>query len=286
MFTDQPVTPVRLEVLLDLLRRYSSGLKREVIYELLQPQPLCDDPKKTTSLQTVGAALQLDLAEEKQNVITLNKHFDKNKSIKENILRAVDRMVLSSLEIELYLSLYYAYYLGLDKKVYDRLGFSRDKWVEQFNKDVFNNEPQSNPFNATKHTGLDRWFSYFGLGWYDSNDQFQANPYERLLRSLPDIFRGESELYGDQFMKQLSEVCPELDGGEIFLKANKYRGYNPEDKQCTLGLSHAFVELHEDKIITLECPVDSRGWSIELAMPSRDDTIKQDRITLIKYLGK
>ena len=87
-------------------------------------------------------------------------------------------------------------------------------------------------------------------------------------------------------MVQLAQFCPELDGGEIFLQANKYRNYTPEDKQCTLGLSHALVDLHEDEIIRLVCPLDSRGWSIELAQPSRDDTIKSDRITLIEYLRK
>lgn len=286
MFTDQPVTPVRLEVLLDILKKYSSGLKREVIYDLLQPTPLCDDSKKTASLQTVSAALQLGLAEEEKSVIKLTKEYDKGKSTKENILRATDQQVLGSLDIEFHLALFYSYYLGLNKLVYQFLGYSREDWANHFNKDVFGNEPQSNPFNSTKHTGLDRWLSYLGLGWYDSSEHFQANPYERLLRALPTIFEKKSKLQGDGFMLHLAQVCPELDGGDIFLKANKYRDYILEDKQCTLGLSHALVDLHEDGIVRLDCPVDSRGWNIALAQPSRDDTIKSDRITIIEYLGK
>jgi len=74
-------------------------------------------------------------------------------------------------------------------------------------------------------------------------------------------------------------------GGEIFLQANEYRGYRPDDKQCTLGMSHALIDLHEDAIIRLDCPVDSRGWNIGIAQPSRDDTIKSDRITNVEYLG-
>jgi hypothetical protein len=285
MFTDGPATPVRLEVLLDVLGKYSSGLKRGVIYELLQPVPLSRGGQNTVK-DTLSATLKLDLAEEKQGVIKLKKDYDKKKSAKENILRAIDQKVLSSLKIEKYLALYYAYYLGLDKEVYHRSAFTREDWANHFNKDVFNNEPQVNPFNRDKHTGLDRWLSYIGLGWYDSSEHFQTNPYERLLRALPFIFGRKSKLEGDQFMVQLAQVCPELDGGKIFLQANEYRNYNPEDKQCTLGLSHALVDLHKDEIIRLDCPVDSPGWNIGLAQPSRDDSIKSDRITLIEYLGK
>jgi hypothetical protein len=285
MFTDGPATPVRLEILLDVLMQYSKGLKREVIYELLQPTHLSGGGQATAK-DTLNAALQLDLATENQGVIKLSQDYNRKKSAKENILRAIDQHVLSKLEVELYLALYYAYYLGLDKEVYRRSNLRREDWANQFNEDVFNNKPQTNPFNATKHTGLDRWLSYMGLGWYDSSENFQANPYGQLFRALPVIFGRNSKLEGDQFMVLLAQACPELDGGEIFLKANIYRNYKPEDKQCTLGLSHALVDLHEDEIIRMHCPVDSRGWNIELAQPSRDDTIKSDRITLIEYLGK
>jgi hypothetical protein len=284
VFTYGPATPVRLEVLLDVLAKYSIGLKREVIYELLQPSPLSGGSQGTAK-DTLSAALQLGLVEEKQSVIKLSNDYNRKKSAKENILKFADQMVLSSLKVEKYLALYYAYYLGLDKQVYNRSASSREDWANYFNKDVFNNEPQVNPFNKDKHTGLDRWLSYLGLGWYDPSEQFQANPYGRLLRALPSIFGDKLKLLGDQFMVQLAQVCPELDAGEIFLQANKYRSYKPEDKQCSLGLSHALVDLHEDKIIRLDCPVDSRGWNIALAQPSRDDTIRTDRITLIEYLG-
>ncbi len=282
MFTDGQATPVRVEVLLDVLVKYPKGLKRDVIYNLLQPVPLSEGGQDATRV-TLNAALQLDLiAEEEKSVIKLTTEYNKKKSPKDNILKNADPKILGSLEIEYYLALYYAYYLGLDKNVYKRADYRREDWVNQFNKDVFNNEPQNNPFNATKHTGLDRWLSYLGLGWYDPSEQFQANPYERILRVLPKIFGSKLRIDGDQFIAKLGEVCPELDGGQIFLQANRYRDYKPEDKQGTLGVSHALVDLHEDGIIKLDCPVDSRGWNIGLAQPPRDDTIKSDRITLVE----
>ncbi|MDA3896784.1 MAG: hypothetical protein PF482_11640 [Desulfobacteraceae bacterium] len=282
MFTDTPATPVRVEVLLDVLMQYPNGLKRDVIYNLLQPIRLSGGGQGTAK-DTISAALQLGLAiEKRQSTITLSTEYNNKKSPQYNILKAADSKILASLEVEYHLALFYAYYLGVDKEVYKRSIFNREDWVNQFNKDVFNNEPQNNQFNTTKHTGLDRWLSYLGLGWYDPSDQFQANPYKRIYRSLPIVFGGKSKMDGDQFIDKLGEVCPELDGGHLFLQANKYRNYSPKAKQCTLGLSHALVDLHEDGIIKLDCPVDSRGWNIVLAQPSRDDTIKSDRITLVE----
>ena len=283
MFTDRPTTPVRLEVLLDVLGKDSSGWKRNVIYEMLQPTSLSGGGFDAAK-NTISAAKELGLAVESSSVIKLNKDYDKKKSTKENILRTTDRMVLSKLDVESYLALFYSYYLGLNTDVYELSEkYDREAWANEFNKKVFNNQPQKNPFNRTKHTGLDRWFSYLGLGWYDSNEKFQANPYERLFRSLPYIFEKKHKLSGDDFMKKLAVVCPELDGGDIFIKANKYRNYNVTDKQCTMGLSHALVDLHEDRIINLECPVDSLGWNIELAEPSHE-SIEDVRITNIEYL--
>jgi hypothetical protein len=282
MFTDSPATPVRVEVLLDVLVKYPKGLKRDVIYDLLQPVPLSEGGQLTAK-DTISSVLQLGLVvEEEKSTIKLSTEYNNRKSPQYNILKTADSMVLSRLEVEYHLALFYAYYLGLNKEIYKRADFGREDWVNEFNKDVFNNEPQNNPFNKTKHTGLDRWLSYLGLGWYDSSEQFQANPYERVHRSLPIIFGSKSKIDSDQFMVKLGEVCPELDGGQIFLQANRYRSYKPEAKQCTLGLSHALVDLHEDEIIKLDCPVDSRGWNIGLAQPSRDDTIKSDRITLVE----
>ena len=284
MFTDGPTTPVRLEVMLDLLVKYPKGLKRDVIYDLVQPKTLSGG-NQNTAKDTLGALLQLELVEEGNRLIKISKNYNSKKSIRENILRTLDEKILSSLDVELYLALYYAYYLGLDKAVYQRSNFKRNDWVDKFNEDVFSNKILPNRFNETKHTGLDRWLSYLGLGWYDSMEQFQANPYERLLRIIPVLFNGKSKMRDDKFMERLTQFCPELDGGEIFLQANKYRGYRIEDKQCSLGLSHALIDLHEDAIIRLNCPVDSRGWNIGIAQPPRDDTIKSDRITLIEYLG-
>ena len=286
MFTDSQATPIRLEILIDLLNEYSVGLKRDAIYDLLQP-PSLSEGSHNAAQDTLGAALQLGLIEENKKIITLSKEYDEKKSSKENILKTCDDMVLSRVDIEYHLALFYAYYLGQNNTVSPfpkRVLY--EEWANNFNRDVFKNKTEKNKFNPTKINGLIHWLGYLGLGWYDSNDDFHANPYERLLRVIPIIFEKETKMEIDPFMSKLGKLCPELDGGSIFIKANEYKNYKTIDKQCTLGLSHALIELHEDEVIRLYCPVDSRGWNIGIAQPPRDDTIKQDRITLVEYIGR
>jgi hypothetical protein len=281
MFTDGPATPVRLEVLLDVIKSKADGIKREVLYELLQPSSLSGRGQDTTK-NTLSAAKELGLVEEKTaNTIKLGEGFDRKKSAQENILNAIDQKVLTNAKIELHLALFFAYCLGLDTALYEGVSWSNDEWADKFNEDVFQNELGKNPFNATKYTGLNRWLSYIGLGWYDSNGQFQPDPAERLLRALPAIFGSKKKLPGDDFMEKLAEACPELDGGKLFLQANKYRVYDPTQKQCSLGLSQALLGLHEDGRIRLTCTNDSRSWIIGIAEPTYDDWIKSDRITHI-----
>jgi len=285
MFTDSPVTPVRLEVLLDLLKKYPNGIAREMVYELLQPQTLSEGNQQTAK-DTVSAALQLKLITENSKKLSLSEIFSKKKSSKDNILNAFDQNVLCSLKIEYYFSLFYSYYLGLNEKVYTRSNYDRKDWAHRFNMDVFGDKPQENPFNDTKYTGMDRWLNYVGLGWFDPDGKFQAYPYERLHRILPNLFEDSLKQEGDIFISKLGLICPELDGGNIFLQANNYQGYTIKDKQCSLGLSQALIDLHEEKVIRLTCPTDSRGWNIGLAQPSHDDTIESDRITIVEYIER
>jgi hypothetical protein len=62
-------------------------------------------------------------------------------------------------------------------------------------------------------------------------------------------------------MDRLSAAWPELDGDEIFRQADP--AWQPSEKKCTLGLSHALIEFHLDDVIRLSCPADSAGWDAE-----------------------
>jgi len=287
MFTDAPVTPVRLEILIGLLLEVRRGLPRQEVYRLLQPEPLKSDISSGSPVvATVKAAIELDLVEEDtgERKLRLKADCQTEEQIRPAILKAFDERVLATDEVEKYFALFYAYYLGLGKKTYECRAFNKQQWADNFNQQVFGDVPQENRFNETKLTGLHRWYNYVGLGWYDSNGDFQANPYKRLQRSLLSIFGKKSRLEIDSFMANLAESCPELDGGAVFVQANPL--WMAEDRRCTLGLSHALIELHEDGIIRLSCPADSSGWDIRDAEPPGGDDFGSFKIAAIELLKK
>jgi hypothetical protein len=277
MFTDGPVTPLHLETLIELLRRLGTRkMTRDAVYGVLQPKSVTDSQDQ--SKNTVRAAIELNLVVEKDGFeLELTESGRGRRSVRECVLDAIDQYVLASTDVEYYFALFYSYMLGLNKNT---VKGTRDDWVKAFNRDVFGNEKQINPFNAEKWSGLHRWFVYAGLGWNDPSGEFQCSPYERVKRKLPDIFSGDKKVDDDTFMDRLAVACPELDGGDLFKQANRNAGDN---RQCTLGLSHALTELHLDSWILLYCSPDSGGWSLQQASPPNDGkTLLSDRIDFIE----
>lgn len=269
MFTDSPVTPTRLETLLDTLRNLppNKRAERKTLVGLLQPRSIFDDESKSsTADQTVVAAKELGLVSEVEEVKLSFERKDK-RSTRRIVLDALDEKVLGDTTIEPHFARFYSYLLFLNADGASKK--SNDERAVEFEQHAYGGVRPPNPFNSTKLSGLSRWLAYTGLGWDDPGGTFQPNPYERIRRRLPVIFSEVKKLSGEQFISTLASTCPELDGGNIFRETN--RAYQIEAKVCTLGLAHALVDLHLDGVLELYCPADSRGWSIERAEPPSDD---------------
>jgi len=279
MFTDDQTTPVRIEILVELLKEFGDGLPRDEVYSLLQPKSLSDNNNAATV--TVRAGLELALLKESGKHLTLAPEHRRAPDAQSIVIAALDEKVLSSTDVEEHFARYYSFYLGLGKSANDK---DKGLWADKFNEATSSTAHTTSKFNKDKITGLHRWFSYAGLGWYDPADGFQANPYERVRRALPSIFGKNTELDANSFMEGLAKKCPELDGGKIFHQANK--GYNPKLKACTLGLSHALIELHLDKVLALNCPADNEGWSLEEASPSQKEGFIEHRFASAKLLER
>lgn len=261
MFTDQPVTPARLEVLLELVwEMRSRKLDKQSLRNLLQPSGLPDvQASSKQAKEAFAAAQELELVvEEDDGSIRPSWNTRKSFNSKELVLAAIDEKVLSSTDIENWFARFYSYVITKDDDTLPP-GEAGHRWSNSFNKELYGDSPPENRFNQTKYTGLRRWMRYSGLGWHDAQDNFIPNPYERVKRSLNSIFGKKKRLDSDDFMANLASACPELDGGTIFREANRENDMN---RTCTKALAVALRDLHDDMVIKLECPADSRGWSL------------------------
>lgn len=281
MFTDDVVTPTRLEVLIDVLRDYGRReWSRADLVGVLQPKGLPDlNPSSKQAEVTIRAARELGIVAEESQIVRLNP-FDKNLSTRQLLLGALDDKVLASTEIEFFYAPFYSYLLSLNADGCKKR--DGDQWAIDFARDCPGAARTENAFNKAKYTGLNRWYPYSGHGWFDPEGVFQPNPYERVRRSLDRIFDKERKLSSDEFFIRLANKCPELDGGEIFCRA--VAAYDRGRQTATLGLSHALIDLHADGVLRLICPRDSRGWSIEAAQPYNDGkTLLSGRIDYVEY---
>lgn len=270
MFTDQPVTPGRLEALIGLVH-VRPRLTRTQLTALLQPRSVYQDPARVQATQTLAAALALHLVVEDDH--DRIRAVDAGGDTREAVVRALEREVLAKDDVEPYLARFYAFMLGSPDKR------SRDQWVGDFNRTVYGETLPRNPFNTTKLSGLWRWLVYMGLGWEDPAGDFQPLPFERVRRQLPAIFAGARELEADVFMQRLAGQCPELDGGSTFVAV--HRGAAGE-RACTPGLAAALIELHACGILRLDAPRDAAGWSIAAAEPVPDGhTLMGDRLQAV-----
>jgi hypothetical protein len=284
VFTDQPITPVRVEALLDLLRSLPNksapiaSLKR-----YLQPDGL---PKKTDQSDqariAITACKELHLLTESEGIATLAIPLGERRSSKALLLEALDRHVLGGKEVEPWFAMFYAFLIARAPGEAQAGSGKGGEWDSRFNGEVLNNAKVDNRFNNDKYIGFRRWLRYMGLGWHDSQDTFQPNPYDRIARALPRLFPVDEVLESDEFMRRLAEQCPELDGGAIFSEVN--RDFDMARRECTAAVAAALVELNGDGIIRLECPLDSHGWSLRRAMPARTAVMPSDRFDRIQYV--
>jgi hypothetical protein len=231
--------------------------------------------------KVIKAAIELGLVTEDGNLIRLGP-LRRDRTTSDLVLQAFEDRILASTEVEPYYAPFYSYLISQGALQSEK----RDggAWATAFNSDCPQMAGEQNPFNKTKYIGLERWYEYSGHGWFDVNGVFQPNPYSRIRRQLPKLFAGDKRLSGDEFISRLAECCPELDTGTIFrLTLPKY---NVEARVASLALSHALIDLHLDREICLLCQPDSRGWSIEAALPPNDgQTLRSGRIDFVDYVS-
>lgn len=267
MFTDKPTVPAQLEVLLDVVHEMA-GRKAtdDSLRQLLQPRGL---PGLTESSAQVAnhlfAASELELVrvDENQNV-RLNYRVRGRHEAKEAVVGAFDRIALSDPRVEKWAGRFYAFLLVLEDDALRRTPAEADRLTQLFMANLPSHVSRENPMNPDKFRALMRWYSYAGLGWTDPAGSFVPDPTGRLRRALPEIWQEDRQLDGSRFMERLGRACPELDGGTLFGEGVGASGSAPT-RECTRALATALWRLHDDSVIRLHCPADSKGWSLQKA---------------------
>lgn len=288
MFIDNPTVPIQLETLLDVLYEIrQKTATSDTVKSLLQPKGLPD-----VSTGSSQAANQLHAAKELQ-LVTLDQSGDLRltysirdgkPTVKDAILTAFDRRVLSSPEVEPWFGRLYGYVIARADGIPGDRPSQKDLCTE-FNNNLSSAIERVNQLNDTKLAHYLRWYAYAGMGWNDPSKRFILDPTERLRRVLPSIFNGVQRLDAAPFMSSLAQICPELDGGALFMDVSSDQ-YDPVDRVCTHALSMALRNLHDEGIIQLDCPKDSQGWSLEKGGTVLNlETLQSDRFDRVKLLS-
>lgn len=289
MFIDNPTIPTQLEVVLDQIHAIrQKSATPDSIRTLLQPAGLPDlKDSSNQAAHHLKAARELSLVVEDDE-----KHLrlayavrDGKPSAKVAIVTGFDRSVLASSDLEPWFGRLYSYVIARGEDGIPPDGASRKMLCTQFNDALPAHIERTNPLNETKLGNYVRWFSYIGLGWRDPSKRFVPDPTERLSRSLPAIFGSSRRLDAIAFMAALAQVCPELDGGALFLDATEEH-YRMSDRVCTGALALALRNLHDEGVIELDCPKDSQGWSLERGGTVRDQhTLQADRFDRVGLIA-
>ena len=280
MFIDKPTVPTQLEVVLDVVHALrTKAASADSIERLLQPKGLPD--LTSTSNQAsynLSAARELKLiAQDGDGNYRLVAPLRENRlTATQMILSAFDHTVLSDVDIEPWFGRLYAFVIARNR-VIPTSRSDREDLCSEFHSALPAHIEKINPANSTKLPHYLRWYCYAGLGWYDPAGSFVPDPTVRLRRSLSRIFESSQRLEAAEFLAALSRVCPELDTGAMFLEASG-TVYRKADRVCTPALALALRNLHSQGEIQLDCPADSKGWSLEKGGPVNDDaTLKSDR---------
>ncbi|WP_156720809.1 protein DpdG [Mycobacterium sp. Root135] len=106
--------------------------------------------------------------------------------------------------------------------------------------------------NNTRWGPFRRWACSLGFAWVNPNGHLVPDPTVAIRDSLREVFSGQPELTARDFVKNLGEALPVLDGGRYreFVTSNWQRPPT-EERGLTAPLSDALERLAGERSITL-----------------------------------
>lgn len=106
--------------------------------------------------------------------------------------------------------------------------------------------------NANRWGTFRRWACSLGFAWANPNGHLVPDPTAAIRDSLPEVFADETELTARDFVKNLGDAVPVLDGGRYreFVTSNWERPPT-EGRGLTVPLSDALERLAGERAIAL-----------------------------------
>ncbi len=272
------VTPPRLHAMVRLIPLLRQPHRKD-LFDALQPVdalPKLNNQESASGVFTAAKSCGL-LVEEASGEVRLQVPADTietlaafRRHMQQSLLGVIDDNQDNYL-----LNIYSAWYAAQDDRVFK---FEQKDFEIHFNDALY---PDSEPrkFNTTKLRGWQIWAGFLGHGWpLVLSDKMVLVPDARtrleplLNRLLPE---GQSVVRMGDFMEQLAECCPELDGGQLFQRcAQVSRTSELFGNRLSLMLSNALRVLDTAESIRLTLQADAPvKWQLYPAAGHRHQLI-------------
>lgn len=254
-------TPRRLLTLLRLMQLHSE-IDRDRLLNLLQPPALVVNQKAATAV--LNSAIDFGFITEdpgQRHVYHLSVDHQRfqttaayRRLMQDSILGRTDSLGDNYLFNE-----YLAWYASQNARVFR---YSRDEFHILFNEALYPEKRDEQAFNSTKFAAWRTWAAFLGCGWLYRIRRGGAIPYlipdatDRIVPLIDSLLpeTGDRVLIRT-FTNELSEQCPELDGGVLFKRASQ--GSAPAGNQLSLMLSNALRRLEAIGKIALDDVADT-----------------------------
>jgi hypothetical protein len=249
------VTPQRVHALLKTVKELQHA-KREAIQDILQPRILlskdgkqssANEEKQNTINKIITQALRFNLIiKDEQEVLRLAPDIPKkieDSSVYRQFLQSRLCGVDNESEDNYILNCFTAWFAVQNEKAI--ISKQSETLSEYFNQQMFPSEQddtesrETRKFNSTKYNGWLSWASF--LGWVRKYDNVAVpDATNRLLGILNTVLNDKNKISITEFIARMSEVCPELDDGNLFIRVwESSRPTEEYGKKLTLMLSTA-----------------------------------------------
>jgi len=257
------VTPGRLSAFVRLVARRGTITKEE-LYSLLQPRSLVDKEDASADVFTACDNLELIIEGADKTVKVAPEildYLDNSEAFRQILIQLL--CGVSDPQANNYLlNEFTAWYAVQQERIFENL--RGEQLAERFNSELYPDADLSGGerrFNSTKFIGWRTWAAYLGWGWvypFGRSSALMPDATRRLEPLLPDLLPDSSPVRIDDFMEQLKDRCPELDGGSVYQHCwSAVRPNEPYANQLSLMLSTALRALHARQVIQLRRERDS-----------------------------